>query len=123
MPRRGMLLLVAGVLAGGCSRDAPVAAPEVDAVEAVALPQATDAARSSEATAEASADAVARLLPALGAHGTALRAPLLRLGANRGDRAARDELTRLLERLDATVPEDRRADLDALRLQVDVTPK
>lgn len=114
MRGRGMLWLVAGVVAGGCTRDAPTVAPTAGdaAVESQAALVATDDAPAADAI----DDALDRLLPALGGDGAALRGPLLRLRARRGDPAAREDVQRLLDRLDATLPEARAPDLDALRL-------
>ena len=85
--------------------------------------QAPVAVSAAELTADDIDDALGRLLPSLGDYGAALKSPLLNLKSNRSDQAARNELRRLLDLLDATLPESDRADLDALRLELGVSPK
>jgi hypothetical protein len=123
-----MLLLVAGVIAGGCSADAPTAPPEIVSEatpEAVSTPatgalQAPVAVTSGELTVDAIDGALGRLLPSLGDDGVSLKLPLMKLKATRSDQAARTDLRRLLDQLDAAAPAAYRADLDALRLELDV---
>ena len=127
MRGRSMLLLAAGVIASGCSQDAPTAAPEVvpEVVteREVGATQAALAVSAVELTADDVDDALGRLLPSLGDYGAALKSPLLKLKTNRSDQAARHELRRLVELLDATLPAACRADLDALRLELGVSAK
>jgi hypothetical protein len=123
-----MLLLVAGVIAGGCSADATTAPPKLVSEatpEAVSTPvtgalQAAVAVAPEEPTADAIDGALGRLLPSLGDDGVSLRRPLMTLKANRNDVAARTDLRRLLDQLDAAAPATYRADLDALRLELGV---
>jgi hypothetical protein len=127
MRGRSMLLLVAGVIAGGCSHDAPTAASEVmsevQSERVVGAMLAVVAVSPAELTADAIDGALGRLLPSLGDYGAALKSPLLKLKANGSDQAARNDLRRLLEQLDATLPAAYRADLDALRLELSVSTK
>jgi hypothetical protein len=111
-----MLLLVAGTIAGGCSRDAPLVAPELELTasgEAAALAAAPAGVRGSEVD-----DALRRLVPALGPSATPLRAVLLRLQANRNDQAARADLQRAFDAIASALPEEFRPDFDALRLEL-----
>ena len=117
------LLLVVGVIAGGCSRDAPTAVPEVVPERVDGAMQAALAVSSADLTADAIDDALGRLLPSLGAYGAALKPALLKLEANSSDQAARKELRRRADLLSATLPAAYRADLDALRLQLGVSAK
>ena len=113
MPRRSLLLLTAGVLAGGCSRDGPLVAPEMGSIEPV------DAvAASLTLLPDDIEDVLNRLLPAIGPRGAALNGPLLRLQAKPKDKAALADLQRTLDALTPSLPEEARADADALRLQL-----
>ena len=122
MSRCYALLLVAAVIAGGCSRDAPLVAPGLgaasDVARSVALTQPAV-----EPSADAVDDALGRLLPALEGHGSALKSALLKLKADRGSQAARDEANRVIDQLAATLTASHHADLDALRLELGMTTK
>jgi hypothetical protein len=115
-----MLVLAAGAIAGGCSRDGPLVAPQAEAANAIVTPAAPLAISAGDASADALDDALSRLLPALGDHGTVLRNTLLRLTGNRSDKTARDDVRRVLDLLTTTLPAPYSADLDALRLELGV---
>lgn len=119
MPRRSMLLLllVAGAIAGGCTRDGPLVAPEPEAVKALAVPAAA-AAAPDPLTADAVDDALTRLVPALGSWGVPLGEVLQRLQARRNDKTAKADLQRAVEALAQVLPDAHRPDLDALRLEL-----
>ena len=119
MPKRSIVLLAAGAIAGGCSRDAPLMAPQIDSVDPVVAPSLNKLPELDSSTV-AVESALGRLVPALEEHGAAVRAALLKLETNRSDAAARNELSRVLDLLDSTLPEQYHADLDALRLELDV---
>jgi hypothetical protein len=112
MPRRFMLLLAACAI-GGCSRDAPMMAPPAEPLDDVFA----------VASAEAIEDVLVRLVPTLGEDGAALRITLLKLKAKPGDRGTRAELNAAIDRLAATLSETYRADLDAIRLDLEVGSK
>ena len=115
MSRPMLVLLIAGVVAGGCSRDAPPLAPQAVAVEVIAAPAVA------QLTPEVQVDdALARLLPALGERGAALQGPLLRLQARPKDRAALAAVQRALDALAPTLPSEFLPDLDALRLELGI---
>ena len=119
MPRRSLLLLTAGMMAGGCSRDAPVAPDFTDAEASVARTKAHGAKAEDRPVADPFDDALQRLVPSLGAYGTALRAPLLALQAQPSATTAWTGLSQALDAITPTLPEEHRPDLDALRLQLD----
>lgn len=125
MRRRTTLLLVAGTIAGGCSRDAPITAPDLDPAEAMVVPPAAVAAKvKGSSTTVAIDDALGRLLPSLGDYGIPLRTPLLALQKRPGDAAAWDALRRAIAAIGATLPEKHQADLEALSLGLDaVAPR
>ena len=125
MWRRSMLLLAAGAIAGGCSRDAPLMAPDLESAEVtVAPPNALAAKAKDRPVADAIDDAVQRLLPSVGDYGIPLRAPLLALQTRPSDPSAWDALQRALEAIARTLPEEHRPDLDALRLELEaVAPR
>lgn len=125
MPRRTMQLLVAGILAGGCSRDAPLVAPDLESAEAtVASPGPLAAKDKKLPVADVVDDALQRLVPSLGDYGIPLRAPLLALQARPSDPAAWAALRRALEAIGSTVPEQYQPDLDALDLELEaVAPR
>jgi len=125
MPRSSLLLLVAGAIAGGCSRDAPLVAPSMEAADAIAGPSRSVAASAADMTLEDGAidDALGRLLPSLDVDAGALRNVLLKLKARRNDETVRDELVRMLDLLAAKLPASYLADLDALRLDIGVPTK
>jgi hypothetical protein len=115
MSRTLLVPLIAGVVAGGCSRDAPPLAPDPASIEVVvahAVAQVT--------MADQVDDALTRLLPALGPRGAALQGPLLRLQARPKDRAALAEVERALDALAPTMPSEYWPDLDALRLELGI---
>jgi len=116
MSRPLLVLLAAGVTASGCSRDGPVA-PEIVAIQevAAAAPAVVQAARVSDVD-----DALARVLPALGAPGTPLRGALLQLQARPNSRDALAAVERALDGLASTVSPEFRPDLDALRLELGI---
>ena len=117
MSRRLLVPLIAGVVAVGCSRDAPLA-PEPISVDA-AVPAAI--AQVAQVTVDDPVeDALTRLLPALGPSGAALQGPLLRLQARPKDRAAQTAVQRALDALAPTMPSEFLPDLDALRLQLGI---
>lgn len=130
MSRRTMMLLAAGAIAGGCSRDGPLVPPQAETEESAVVarqlePDEASAARSPAPTpvvadpiVVAVDDALSRLLPALGDYGTALRTKLLVLKANRSDKATLDDLRRALNLLASTIPAPYRGDLDAMRLEL-----
>jgi hypothetical protein len=116
------LLLVAGAIAGGCSRDAPLVAPRTEASDTIATPS-----RSVAATAAATrvddgtiGDALGRLVPSLDVDAAALRNALLKLRAKRDDETVRNEVVRMLDLLASKLPASCLADLDALRLDLGV---
>ena len=121
MLRRSMLLLIAGAMSGGCSRDGPVMGPVLEAtdVAVVANAQAADA----EINADAIDDALQRLVPALGERGNLLRIPLLRLQSRRTDRAALGDLRRAYDAVGPTLPAAYRPDFDALGLELGLLSK
>lgn len=123
MPKCSMLLLVAGAIAGGCSRDAPLVAPQIGDVDAIVAPSRDVSSSAVDLSADVIDEALIRLVPALGEHGTAVRSTLLKLKTDRSDKATRNELRRVLDVLDSTLPAQYRADLDALRLELDVPMK
>jgi hypothetical protein len=125
MPRCSLLLLVAGAIAGGCSRDAPLVAPRLEAVDAIVTPSPSLAASPADPTGGEGAidDALGRLIPSLDADAAALGNTLLKLKAKRGDEATRNDVARLLELLASRLPASSRADLDALRLDLGVPTK
>ena len=120
MTRRSMLLLAVGMVVGGCSRDAPIVAPDIEAVEAMVAQARTVEAKGKDGLgADAIDDALQRLIPSLDNYGLPLRAPLLALQTRPGDQSAWDALRRALEAIAPKLPEEYRPDLDALRLQLD----
>ena len=121
MPRRSMLLLVAGTIAGGCSRDAPFVAPEFVPTASGEAPLL--AAGPANVHASEVDDAMRRLVPALGPAGTSLRAVLVRFQANRNDPAALADLERALDAIASTLADEHRPDFDALRLELGVGAK
>ena len=125
MWRRSMLLLAAGAIAGGCTRDAPLAVPDLESAEATLAPPTALAAKSKDRpVADAIDDALQRLLPSVGDYGIPLRAPLLAFQTRPSDLSAWDALGRALEAVARTLPEENRPDLDALRLELDaVAPR
>ena len=113
MSRPSLVLLIAGFVASGCSRDAPPLAPDpvvAGVVDASAVAQVT--------LADQVNDALKRLLPALGARSASLQGPLLRLHARPKDRAALTEVQRAVDALAPTLPPDVWPDVDALRLEL-----
>lgn len=123
MPKRSMLLLAAAAIAGGCTRDAPLVAPPIEAVDAKVTPKVGLASSARDEDVDAIEDALARLVPALDDHSGVLRTTLLKLNANKNNRAARQDLDDLLDQLTSTLPPQYRADLDALRLELGVKSK
>src|SRR3954465_14162548 len=65
MPRCSLLLLVAGAIAGGCARAAPLVAPRLEAVDAIVTPSPSLAASPADPTGGEGAidDALGRLIP------------------------------------------------------------
>lgn len=122
MPRSSLLLLVAGTIAGGCSRDAPLVAPRMEAADAIAAPSRSVAASAAAMTAEDGTidDALGRLVPSLDVDAAALRHALLKLKAKRDDETVRNEVVRMLDLLASKLPAAYLADLDALRLDLGV---
>jgi len=118
-------LLAAGTLVGGCSRDAPLTGPETTPELAIVVPSAALAAPqagvSNAEAGDAIDDARTRLVGALGTRGRVLAATLLRLQERRQDDAAWADVTRAIEALSSTLPDEYHADLDALRLQLGIT--
>jgi len=112
-----MLLLVVGAIAGGCSRDGPLVAPEIGTVEALEAPAAA-AAAPDPLTADAVDDALTRLAPALGSWGVPLSEALARLQARRNDKSAQADLKRAVEAVALVLPDTYRPDFDALRLEL-----
>ena len=123
MPKCSMLLLAAAAIVSACTRDAPLVAPIMEALDAKVTRSVALDSSAFDQDAGAIEDALARLLPALDEHGATLRSTLLTLSANRGSRTARHDLDVLLARLASTLPEQYLADLDALRLDLGVTSK
>jgi hypothetical protein len=114
MSRRLLVPMIAGVVAVGCSRDAPLA-PEPISVNAAA-----PAAIAQVAVDDPVEDALTRLLPALGPRAAALQGPLLRLQARPKDRAAQAAVQRALDALAPTLQSEFLPDLDAIRLQLGI---
>ncbi len=130
--RRSLLWLVAGALTGGCSRDAPITGPDAGppdgavaaAAVAAELPNPAALAGTTGANGPSAAaidDALTRLVPALGEWGSPLGEALARMQTRRNDRHARIEVQRLIEAIAHTLPQAYHPDLDALRLQLEIT--
>lgn len=122
MRKRSMLSFAVVAIVGGCSRDAPFVAPQIEAVDAIVAPSVAVVSSVTD-SADPVDDALGRLVPALDEHGTALRNLLLRMRANRSDRAALNELAGALDSLPSKLPARYGADLDALRLELGVATK
>ena len=120
MTRRSMLLLAVVMVAGGCSRDAPIVAPDFIAADVmVAQARSAETKDKDGLVADAIDDALQRLIPSLANYGIPLRAPLLALQTRATDQSAWDGLQRALEAIAPTLPEEYRPDLDALRVLLD----
>jgi hypothetical protein len=115
-------LLVAGAMSSGCSRDAPVVGLETGPDAAIVIPvaEAIQAKVSNADAADPLDDVLTRLVPSLGPRGRPLRDALLRLQEQRSDATAWTDVQRVIEALSATLPEEYRPDLDALRLELGI---
>jgi hypothetical protein len=93
--------------------------PDINAAEASSARTKTVEAKAEDRpVSDPVGDALLRLVPSLGAHGTTLRAPLLALQAQPNATTAWTALWQALDAIAPTLPEEHRADLDALRLQL-----
>jgi hypothetical protein len=111
---------IACMIAGGCSRDAPLVSPSFESPEtAVVVSSVTLAKAKDRPVDDAVAAVLERLVPAFADYGIPFRTPLLALQSRPNDRAAWDALLRNLETTKATLPQEYRPDLDALRLELD----
>lgn len=120
MTRRSMRLLAVGIVVGGCSRDAPIVAPNIEAAEAMVAPAIAGVTNGgTRPVAAAIDDALQRLVPSLGARGIPLRAPLLELQKHAVSPSAWGGLRRALEAIEPTLTAEYRPDLDALRLHLE----
>ncbi|HZI29977.1 MAG TPA: hypothetical protein VFD64_17530 [Gemmatimonadaceae bacterium] len=119
MRRSSVLFVAVGMVAAGCSRDAPIVAPDIEVAEAmVAQAKAVETTDKDRLVADAIDDALERLIPSLDNYGIPLRAPLIALQTRASDPSAWDALGRALKAITPTLPEEYRPDLDALRLQL-----
>ena len=119
-------LLVAGAIAGGCTRDAPLVAPDLESTVVTVAPPSALAAKSKDGPV---ADAISDALQQDVAGARRLRDPAAGSAARVPDAAERDPsawdaLRRALEATAPKVPEENRPDLDALRFELDaVAPR
>lgn len=116
---------LAGVIASGCSSDAPLVGPEFDLDSTAIPPVAVEgvvaaAARVPVADAVDVEDALTRLVPSLGSWGTPLRDALLRLQAHKKDETELTKVQRVIEAVSVNLPDELRPDLDALRLELGI---
>jgi hypothetical protein len=111
---------IACVIASGCSSDLPTVSPDVESPEAHVNGLSAAPAKAKDRPAADPVDAILdRLVPSLDAYGLPIRNALLAFRGSSSDPAAWDALLRILGSMESTLPAEYRADLDAIRLELD----